>query len=101
MWQDAAEAPEIEELALPVGAVVVVNRHLGEVEAGILELLYQLQTDCAVGRLQIDQIEHLAPEQAEVAVDIAELEAKHELYEMMIHAPDHDPMDRIVALNLP
>ena len=45
--QGAKDPREVEELALTIGAVVVINRHLGKTEASILKLLYQLQTDCA------------------------------------------------------
>src|SRR5499426_2172711 len=71
MRNDSAETAEVEELALAIGAVVVMHRHLGEAKAGVLELLDEFEADRAVGRLQVDHVEDLAAEQPEVAVDVA------------------------------
>src|SRR5262249_62032269 len=101
MRQHATEPPEVEELAFAVGAMIVVNRHLSEIEAGVLQLLDQLKADRAIGRLQVDHVEDLAPQQAEVAVDIAQLETEHELHKMVVHSPDHDAVQRVVPLDLP
>ena len=40
--QHAAQAPEVEELALAIRAMVVMHRHLSELEARVLHLLHQL-----------------------------------------------------------
>src|SRR5581483_5038853 len=50
--QHPAQAPEVEELALAIRAMVVVHRHLGKLEVRVLQLLDQFEADRAVGRLE-------------------------------------------------
>ena len=67
----APEAWKVEELATTVGAMVVVNRHFGEVEAGILEFLHQFEADRAAVRFEIDEVEDLAADEPKVTVYIS------------------------------
>ena len=77
--------------------MIVMHRHLGEAEAGVLQLLDQLQADRAIGQFQVDHVEDLAPHQPKIAVDIAQLEAEHGFDEMVIQPADDLAMQRVGA----
>ena len=97
----AEDAAEVEELRLAEGAVVVVHRHLGDTEAGVLELLHHLQADDAAVLLEPHHVEDVAAHQAEVAVHVAHLEPEEQLHGVVVDAADDDPVERIGAADLP
>ncbi len=78
----------------------MMHRDFGEAESSILKFLHQLQADRSVRRFQIDHIKDRPTQQAEIAINIAQLETKHQLHEMMIEAPDNDAVHRIGAADL-
>src|SRR6266566_3794081 len=78
------ETAEIEKLRFPVGAVVMVDRYLGDAESRVLDLLHHLETDHAAGLLQRDVLENGSAKQAEVAVDIAHVQAEKQLHRVVI-----------------
>ena len=96
----AIQPPEVEELRLAVGAVVVVHRHLGDAEAGVRDLLHHLQADDAAVLLEVHGVEDRAAHHAEVAVDVAHLQAEEQLDGVVIDAADDDAVQRIGAADL-
>jgi hypothetical protein len=96
----AKQAPEVEELAAAIGAVVVVDGHLDEAEASVVEFLDHLQGDSAAVGLELDALEDAAAEEAEVAVGIAQGQAEDEAHEMVIEPADDQPMEGVAAGDL-
>ena len=82
------DAAEVEELRAAVGAVVVVDRHLGDREAGVLDLAHHLEADDACVPLQPHAIEDLATHQPEVAIDVPHAQPEQALHGVVIDAPD-------------
>ena len=84
------DAREVEELRLPVRAVVVVHRHLDDREAGVLDLLHHLQADDAAVLLEPHAVEDRPAQHPEVAVDVAHAQAEQHLDDVVIEAADDD-----------
>ena len=61
-----------------MGAGVVADADLGEPGAGVLELAHHLDADHTGRRRQLDSVEQLAPDQPEVAVGVADVEAEQQ-----------------------
>ena len=95
------DARKVEELRLAVGAMVVMHRMLGDAKAGVLELLHHLQADHAAVLLEAHDVEDAAPHQAEIAVDVAHLQAEQQLHHVVIDAADDDAVQRVGAADLP
>ena len=96
----AHQPAEVEELRPPVRAVVVVDRHFGNPEPGVLDLLHHLQADHAAALLERDPAEDRPPEQPEIAVHVADLQAEQQLDGVMVDASDDDAVQRIRAADL-
>ena len=96
----AAQAPEVEELRLAVGAVVVVHRHFGDAEPGVGDLLHHLEADDAAVLFEVDLVEDRSPHQPEVAVDVAHRQAEQELDGVVVDPADDDAVQRIGAADL-
>ena len=97
----AGDAPEVEELRGAVRAVVVVHRHLGDAEAGVLELLHHLEADRRRCSSRAAPCRRSAPHQAEVAVDVAHLQPEQALHGVVVDAADDDAVQRVGAADLP
>ena len=67
---------DVEELRLAEGAVVVMDGHFDDPEPGILDLLHHLEADDTAGLFEIDAFENRPAHQAEVAVDVADRQAR-------------------------
>ena len=80
----AVDAGEIEELRLAVRPMVVVNRHLDNPEAGVLDLLHHLQADDAAVLLELHAVENRSAHHPEVAVDVADVQAEQHLDDVVI-----------------
>ena len=98
--ESAAHAGEVEELALAVGAVVVVDGHLGDPEPVVLDLLHQLHADHAGRAGEPHLVEHLPPHQAEVAVHVPQAQAEERAHEGVIEPADDDAVQRIGPADL-
>ena len=72
------DAPEIEELRFAERAVIVMHRHLDDPEARVLDLLHHLDADDAARLLELDPLEDRAPHQAEIAIDVAQLQPEQQ-----------------------
>ena len=96
----AEDSAEVEELRSPVRAVIVMDRHFNDAEAGVLHLAHQLQADHAAVAIELHAIEDLAPHQAEVAVHVAHAQREEHLHREVIHAADDDAMQRIRSADL-
>jgi hypothetical protein len=83
----AEDAPEVEELRLAVRAVVVVHRHLGDAEAGVLDLLHHLEADDAAVLLERAPSSKMRGASAEVAVHVAHLQAEQQLDRVVVERP--------------
>ena len=80
----ARDAWEVEELRHAVRAVVMVYRDLSDPKARVLDLLHHLEADDAAAFLESDAIEDGPPQQAEVAVDVAQPQAEQELHHVVV-----------------
>ena len=89
------DSRKVEELRLAVSAMIVMNRMLRNAKPGVLELLHHLQADDAAVLLQADDVEDAAPHQAEIAVDVAHLQAEQQLDDVVIDAADDDAVQRV------
>ncbi len=87
-----AEAVEVEELAFAVSAMEMMDRHLDEPAANVLELANHFDADGARGRFERDGGEGTAPDEAEIAIHIAQPNAEQEPGELVIEAADHNAM---------
>ena len=94
------ETADIEKLRLSKGAVVVMDRDFRDAEPGVLNLLHHLQTDDAAVVFERHAIEDPAPDQAEVAVHVAHRQPEQRLHGVVIHASDHNPVQRIGSTDL-
>ena len=93
-------APEVEELRFAECPVIVVDRDLGDSEACVVDLLHQLEADDAARLFQLDVLEHRSPHQAEITVDVPHRQAEEDADDMVIKAPDDDPVPRIGPADL-
>src|SRR5262245_62429742 len=84
--QCARDRRRPEELRLAVDAPVVVHADLGEAGAGVLELAHELDADDTGGVDQFDTVERTPPDEAEVAVGVADVQAEEERDEAVVHA---------------
>ena len=91
---------EVEELRLAEGAVIVMNGNLDDPEAGVVDLLHQLEADDAAGLLQLDALENRTPHQPEIAVDVAHRQAEQDADDVVVDPADHDAVKRIRAADL-
>src|SRR6185295_12632732 len=94
------QAPEVEELRLAVGPMIVVHRHFGDAEPRVGDLLHHLQADDAAVLLEVHPVEDRPPHHAEVAVDVAHGEAEEDLDGVVVDAADDDAVQRIGAADL-
>ena len=78
------EAREVEELGFSVLAMIMAHGDLGEYATGVLEFLDHFQADGPGDALKRDRVEDTAADQAEVAIDVFELEAKEEFDQVVI-----------------
>ena len=76
-----------------------MHRHLGEARAGVLQLLDQFEADHAAVEVRVMR-SSAAADQAEIAVDVAQLEAEEQLHRPVVEAADDDAADRVGALIL-
>ena len=80
--------------------MVVMDRHLGDPEPGVLDLLHHLQADHPAVLLELDRVEDRPAHQPEVAVDVADLQPEQHLDGVVIDAADDDAVQRIGAADL-
>lgn len=100
--QLTASAPEvgpIEELRLPIGAVVMANRDLGEFIAGILKFLNHFEANCAGAGFECDVVKQRPTDQAKVTIDVSQLKAKRPFNQIVIGAADNLAVEGIIAGN--
>src|SRR5207247_2145055 len=94
------QAPEIEKRGLAERAVVVTHRHLDDAEAAVLNLLHHLDADDPARLFEVDALENGASQQAEIAVDVAQLQAEQEADDVVVDPSDEDAVQRIGAADL-
>src|SRR5262245_23492251 len=73
------DTPEIEELRLAMGAMVMVDRRFRDTESRVLEFLHHLQADDAAVLLEPDHVEDSAAHQSKIAIDVANLQTEEQL----------------------
>ena len=78
-----------------------MHRLLGDAEAGVLELLHHLQADDAAVFFKAHDVEDAPPHQAEIAVDVAHLQAEQHLHDVVVDPADDDAVQRVGAADLP
>jgi hypothetical protein len=78
----------------------MMDRHFGDSKAGLLNLSHQLDADHTTVFLQPDPIEHVSADQAEVAVDVADVQSEHRPDGPVVELANDDSLDRIVSLDL-
>src|SRR5262249_29247779 len=71
--QCARDAAEIEELALPKSAMVVMYRHLAYTEPSLLDARHHFDSDAAAVALERKALQYVASKEAEVTVDVAQV----------------------------
>src|SRR5438552_16646685 len=71
IYRGAEQPPEVEELRLAVRAMVMVHGHFGDAEPRVGDLLHHLEADDAAVLGETDAIEHGAPDEPKVAIDVA------------------------------
>jgi hypothetical protein len=86
----AVNPPEVEELRPPVGPVVVMHGHLGDPEAGVLDLLHHFQTNDAAVFLEAHVVENRPAHHSKVAVNIANGETEQRLDDVVIDPSDEN-----------
>jgi hypothetical protein len=59
------DPPDVEELRLAERAMVMVNRHLDNVETGVVDFLHQLEADDAARLFEMNPVEHRSTQQAD------------------------------------
>ena len=79
----------------------MVDRHLDERKPPWSIARHHLDADAAAVALERKALEDVAAEQAEVAVDVAQVQAEHRLHQVVVDAADDLAVQRIVALDLP
>src|SRR5690348_4626598 len=92
----AHHAAEVEELALSVCAEVVMHWHFHHVEAALFHTRHHLNSDAAAAAFQRKALENVAPEQAKVAVHIAQVQSEPPFHKMVIHAADDFAMQWVM-----
>src|SRR5579883_312089 len=99
--EGVADAPEVEELAAAVGPGEVVHRHLTDGEPAVLDARHQFDRDAAAVALQLERLQHAAPDQPEVAVHVAHAKVEQEGHEVVIGEAHEAPVPPILPLHLP
>ena len=77
-----------------------MHRHFSNAESRVLDLFHHFDADDAAAFLQIDPFEDRAAHQAEIAIDVAQLEAEQNADDVVIQAADDDAVQRIGAADL-
>ena len=80
--------------------MVVMHRHFGNPEAGVLDLLHHLEADDAAVLLERHRVEDRPAHQPEVTVHVAHPQAEQKLHRVVIDPADHDAMNRIRSADL-
>src|ERR1700682_4637532 len=80
--------------------MVVVNRHLDDPEARVLDLLHHLDTDDPARLHEIDALEDRPAHQPKITIDIAQMQPEQWAHDVMVDASDEDAVQRIRATDL-
>src|SRR5262249_34484196 len=89
-----------EKLAAAMQARIVMHADCDHAVRAQLQLAHQLDADCAAGRAEADLVQQLAPDQAKIAIDIAQADTKDQPRELIVSLSDGDAPPRIAALEL-
>src|SRR5260370_31378943 len=79
---------------------IMMHADLGDAMPAQLELPHQLHADGSAGRAELHLVEQRAADQAEVAVDVAQVDAKNQARESVVQISDCDAMPWVAPLQL-
>src|SRR5579863_3339591 len=78
------EPPEVEELRFAEGPMVVMDRHFGDPEPGVGDLLHHLEADDPAVAAELDPVEDRSPHQAEITVDVPQAQSEEDRHDMVV-----------------
>src|SRR5687768_12072374 len=96
----AEDALRLEELRRAVRAGEVRHRQLRHARTGVLEAAHELNADGAIGGLEGNIAQGFAPQQAEVAVDIADGQREGDVGYALIDTADEDAVPGVLTAAL-